>query len=103
MALTPGSLEVFKAYAEEAKNWGGFPPVVGHDHLDMGKNPAVRAHLSDLKKKKLIECVDLGEYTKWIMFTDTGQALANKLGIDLCISNEPDDDDEVLQTIPNNL
>ena len=100
MVLTPGSLEVFKAYAEEAKNWGGFPPVVGNDHLDMGMNVA-RAHLGTLSRKKLIECVDLGEYTKWIIFTDTGQALADKLGIDLCISNEPDDDDEVLQTFPN--
>lgn len=74
--ITPQSLKVFLAYAEDAGNWSGTPLV--------GGDKAERGNLTQLKKAGLIE-TDTDEGHTWLYFTDAGKALAAEHGIDLGI------------------
>ena len=81
--LTPGTLNVFSQYADDAGNWSGNPLVGGN--VDTG--PGEKGHLSDLIKKNLIR-VSVEERRgqenlSWIYWTPAGVALAEELGIDL--------------------
>lgn len=77
--LTPASLELFLAYAEDAGNWSGNPWVDGNVSLDA----AGRGNLTDLKRKGLLQTFDDGEGAMYIEFTDAGKTLAAAHGIDL--------------------
>jgi len=77
-SLTPDSLALFLAYADDAGNWSGNPWVDGNISL----SAAGRGNLTDLKRKGLLETqTDDGD--AYIIFTDAGKALAAAHGIDL--------------------
>jgi hypothetical protein len=76
--LTPTSLALFLAYADDAGNWSGNPWVDGNISLDA----AGRGNLTDLKRKGLlITQEDDGD--AFIIFTPAGVALAAEHGIDI--------------------
>ena len=77
-SITPKSLEVFLAYANDAGNWSGTPLVGGN----VGGDKAERGNLTQLKKAGLIE-TDTDEGHTWLYFTDAGKALAAERGIEL--------------------
>ncbi|CAB4176592.1 hypothetical protein UFOVP978_45 [uncultured Caudovirales phage] len=77
--LTEGTLKVFIRYAEDAGNWGGSPLI------DDWKNPAVKGHLTDLKKKGLI-FTEKSDGCLWLYFTEKGDALALEHGINIAIN-----------------
>ena len=81
--LTAASLETFKIYAEDAANWSGTPWVQGN----VSPTKAQRGNLSDLVKKGLIaieDCEGKGRPKDMVVvFTATGKALAESLGISL--------------------
>jgi hypothetical protein len=72
--LTPASLSLFIALADDAGNWSGTPMI--------DVTPAERGNLTDLKTKGLLTTgEDEGVMFAW--FTDAGKALASEHGIDL--------------------
>lgn len=74
MTLTPASLELFKALAEDAPNWSGTPPC--------WVTKEERGNLTQLKRAKLLATfVDEGD--SFAFFTQAGVALAAAHGIDL--------------------
>jgi hypothetical protein len=76
--LTPASLDLFLAYADDAGNWSGHPWVDGN----VSPGAAGRGNLTDLKRKGLITTgTDAGD--PYVIFTDAGKALAAEHGIDL--------------------
>lgn len=77
--LTADSIATFRAYAEDAPNWGG-NPYVSNGNITCTKE--MRGNLTDLVKKGLIRICsfDLGQY---IEFTAEGKAAAASLGISL--------------------
>ena len=76
--VTPQSLAVFLAYAQDAFNWGGMPLVGGN----VGGTKEDRGNLTQLKKAGLLTTQQEGRET-WIVFTDLGKALAHEHGLDL--------------------
>lgn len=75
---TPRSLELFLAYAADASNWGGNPPVgenVGGSREDSGS-------LTQLKRAGLITTTKDG-YDVLIHFTDAGRDLASRHGVEI--------------------
>lgn len=76
--ITPVSLALFLAYAEDAGNWSGQPLVGGN----VGGSKEDRGNLTQLKRAKLITtCTDEG--CTWLSFTDAGKALAAEHNIKL--------------------
>ena len=78
MNITERSLEVFKAYAKDACNWGGTPLVGGNVRWD--QEAADRGNLTQLKKAGLIETFT-DEGCTWMDFTPEGVAFAASMGI----------------------
>lgn len=76
--ITGKSLELFLAYAWDAANWSGTPPV-GHN---VGGSKADRGNLTQLKKVGLIT-TELSDGDTWIHFTEKGHQLANSYGIEI--------------------
>jgi hypothetical protein len=76
--VTPESLRVFLAYAEDAGNWSGTPLVGGN----VGGSPQERGNLTQLKQAGLI-LTNAEEGNTWIYFTEAGIALAAAHGIEL--------------------
>lgn len=78
--ITPRSLELFKAYAQDASNWGG-KPCVGGNVPDSKED---RGNLTQLKRAGLItteEIKDPGNPTCiWLTFTPKGVQFARALG-----------------------
>ena len=74
--LTATSIEVFKAYAEDADNWSGTPLVGGN----VGGSKEERGNLTQLKKAGLIQ-TDVDEGCTWVIFTPLGVEYAASLGI----------------------
>lgn len=75
---TPRSRELFLAYAADAANWGGHPPVgenVGGSREDSG-------NLTQLKKAGLITTAKSG-YNVFVHFTAAGRDLAAQHGIEI--------------------
>lgn len=78
MNITDKSLEIFKAYAEDACNWGGTPLVGGN--VRPGEEKADRGNITQLKKAGLIETFNDEGHT-WMDFTPKGVAFALSMGI----------------------
>jgi hypothetical protein len=76
--ITERSLEVFRAYAQDAGNWSGTPLVGGN----VGGSTEDRGNLTQLKRAGLIETFRSDGET-WVMFTEAGIALARSLGIEI--------------------
>lgn len=81
MDITTKSLEIFLAYAKDARNWSGTPLVGGN----VGGSKEERGNLTQLKQAGLITTeTDVGNHggrrCTWIHFTADGQALAAKHG-----------------------
>jgi hypothetical protein len=72
--LTNASLELFKAFADDAENWNGTPL------LDITN--AQRGNLTDLKKNGLLETFK-DEGCDWVYFTDKGKEFAASLGFEI--------------------
>lgn len=72
--LTPDSLDLFLALAEDANNWSGTPLI--------DVTPAQRGNLTHLKRADLLTTIEDGGCA-FAVFTDAGQALAASHGIDL--------------------
>lgn len=68
------SLDVFRAYAEDAINWDGAPLLSG--------DAAERGNVTQLKRAGFIETFK-DEGCTWIYFTDRGVELARAMGIEL--------------------
>jgi hypothetical protein len=79
MTLTPASLALFLAYANDAGNWSGTPLVGGN----VGDKPADKGNLTDLKKAGLVKTFQDDDNRKlsWLEFTPAGVALAREHGI----------------------
>jgi hypothetical protein len=75
--LTPATLAVFIAYAEDAPNWSG-TPWVSAGNVECTK--ATRGNLSDLVQKGLI-VIDESYGDTFIRFTSAGLDLAAECGI----------------------
>jgi hypothetical protein len=76
MQITDTSKAVFRAYAEDAGNWGGQPLVGGN----VGGSKEERGNLTQLKQAGLIKTVK-DEGDTWVQFTKAGAALAESMGI----------------------
>jgi len=77
MELSPASLSLFLALANDADNWSGTPLWDG--------NKREAGNLTDLKKKGLLK-TDQDEDNKkcfWVFFTESGKELAGVHGIKL--------------------
>ncbi len=74
MNLTPDALTLFLAYANDAGDWSGTPPV-----WQTSEN---NGHLTHLKRAKLVTTFKSnGEM--WVSFTEAGRALAAEHGVQL--------------------
>jgi hypothetical protein len=76
--LTPASLDLFLALANDAGNWSGMPLIGGNVQV----TKAQRGNLTDLQEKGLIQlqyCSDTKGH--FAAFTDSGKALAAEHGI----------------------
>lgn len=71
--LTVGSHELFTRLAEDAPNWNGTP-------LLPDLTPQQKGHLTDLKKKGLLE-VETLDGCPWVFFLPAGLELARAMGI----------------------
>lgn len=76
MNITDRSLELFLAYAKDAPNWGGVPPIGGN----VGGSKEDRGNLTQLKRAGLIR-TSRSDGCDWIDFTDAGRALAREHGV----------------------
>lgn len=76
--ITSQSLDLFLAYARDAGNWSGNPPVGGN----VGGSKEDRGNLTQLKRAGLIETFVSDKLT-WISFTPAGVALAAQYGINV--------------------
>jgi len=76
--ITPTSLALFLAYAEDAGNWSGTPLVGGN----VGGSKADRGNLTQLKMEGLITTFT-DEGNTWLKFTPRGVDMALEHGIDL--------------------
>jgi hypothetical protein len=74
MTLTPASLALFTALAEDSGNWGGTPLV------DI--TAAERGNLTQLKRANLVTTFE-SDGDSFAEFTEDGETLAAELGIDL--------------------
>jgi hypothetical protein len=78
MNITPDSLNLFLALANDADNWGGTPL------LEL--SPAERGNLTQLKQAELLTTfTDPEDGCVFAEFTDAGVALAAAHGIELSI------------------
>lgn len=74
--ITPASLALFLAYAEDARNWSGEPLVGGNVCQTVEHN----GNLTQLKRAKLVKTVvDRGD--AFVRFLPAGVALAAEHGI----------------------
>ena len=76
--ITEQSMKLFLAYADDACNWSGNPPV----GINVGGSKEDRGNLTQLKKAGLIETWT-DEGCTWIGFTAEGKAFAAKNGIEI--------------------
>lgn len=76
--LTPASLALFTALANDAANWSGTPPL----GCNVATDNAARGNVADLKKKGLLT-TQKDEGQTWVYFTAAGKALAAELNIQL--------------------
>ena len=76
MNITETSLNVFFAYAKDASNWSGMPPVGGNE----GGSKEERGNLTQLKQAGLIT-TQYDEGCTWIIFTKLGREFAASHGI----------------------
>ena len=76
MKITPQSLALFIAFANDAGNWSGTPLVGGN----VGGSKEDRGNLTQLKKLGLVETW-LDEGHLWLKFTEKGQKLAEDMNI----------------------
>lgn len=76
--LTPDSLELFLALAEDAGNWSGEPLFGGNFSVSQ----ADKGNLTDLKVKGLVRTTNDGRDV-FVQFTDAGIELSGQHGIDL--------------------
>lgn len=74
--ITDKSLKLFLAYARDAGNWGGKPPIGGN----VGGYPEDRGNLTQLKRAGLITTFAF-DGDKWVQFTEAGVALAAEHGV----------------------
>jgi hypothetical protein len=74
MNLTPASLALFLALANDAGNWNGTPL------LDISNKE--RGNLTDLKKNGLVKTFK-DEGCDWVSFTAEGKTFAASNGVDL--------------------
>jgi hypothetical protein len=72
--LTAKSLKLFIELAEDAPNWNGQPMFDG--------TKEERGNLTQLKKAGLVKTM-LDEGCVWVTFTDAGEALAAKHGLEI--------------------
>ena len=79
-ALTAGSAQLFEELAKDAGNWGGNPLV------DFDGQPAKKGHLTDLKRKRLIETFE-DEGCTFVSFTLRGLVLAVNSGHDFWLDD----------------
>jgi hypothetical protein len=77
MTITETSLQVFLAYAKDARNWSGTPLIGGN----VGGTKEERGNLTQLKRAGLIKTFR-SDGLDWIEFTDAGENLAREHGID---------------------
>lgn len=76
-ALSPRSLELFLAYANDAGNWSGTPLVGGN----VGGSQADCGNLTQIKKAGLITTMRDEDGHAWVIFTDAGKARAAEYGV----------------------
>jgi hypothetical protein len=69
-------------YAKDAPNWNGYPWVSGGNIQGTKEQ---RGNLTQLKKAGLIKTQVDDEDGPYVVFTETGMALAKEHGIDLYI------------------
>jgi predicted transcriptional regulator len=74
--ITTDSLELFKALAKDAGNWGG-TPMIGGAAWDARTG---NGNLTDLEKRGLLSTFESDGCT-FVEFTDKGVAFAESLGI----------------------
>jgi hypothetical protein len=72
--LSQRSIELFKAYFDDAGNWSGMPLVGGN----VGGSKADRGNLTHLKRAGLIR-TQVEEGNTWIIFTEAGKAFGETL------------------------
>lgn len=77
--LTSGSLDLFLALARDADNWSGHPLFGGN----VGHGKANKGHLTDLKKRGLVTTQDDERGDSFVTFTEAGEALAERHGIEI--------------------
>ena len=77
MDITETSLNIFLAYAKDACNWSGMPPIGGN----VGGSKEERGNLTQLKQAGLIT-TQYDNGSTWIIFTKLGRELAASHGID---------------------
>ena len=78
MKITEKSLQLFLAYARDAGNWSGSPPIGGN----VGGRKEDRGNITQLKRAGLLSTYENDGFA-WIQFTAEGIKLAEKHGIDL--------------------
>lgn len=74
--ITDQSLQLFLAYAKDAVNWSGTPPLGGN----VGSSKEDRGNLTQLKKAGLIQTFRSDGHD-WVEFTVEGRELARHHGI----------------------
>jgi hypothetical protein len=72
--LSPSSLALFKALAEDAPNWNDQPMFDG--------TKEARGNLTDLKKRGLL-VTQVDDGITWVLFTKNGAHFASTLGFDV--------------------
>jgi hypothetical protein len=78
MSLTPASLALFIAFAEDAGNWNGMPMVNGN--VEVSKQQ--RGNLSDLVQKGIVRVEDDGG-DSFVVFTQQGRECALLFGCEI--------------------
>jgi len=76
MELTERSLALFLAYAKDACNWSGTPPIGGN----VGGSKEDRGNITQMKKARLIQTFH-SDRCDWIEFLPAGRELAAQHGI----------------------
>lgn len=75
--LTPKSLDLFLALANDAGNWSGTPLLGGNVPSDR----STRGNLTHLKKAGLVDTSTDEENRVWVSFTTLGQSFAAHQGV----------------------